>query len=183
MSAGAPAVRCSVVVPVRDGAATLGRQLRALVAQSAPVPFEVVVADNGSTDGTAAVAAAFAPLVRVVDASAGVGVNVARTAGVAASTGELVLLCDADDLVHPGWVAAHWAAYAAGAVLLGGSLRHVTPDGRELGRQHRLNDDLRFLPWPTGANCGFAPGARRRTPSPWPRRSSRGCAGCSSTCS
>lgn len=149
-------VRCSVVIPCRNGAATLGRQLDALIAQEAPVPFEVVVADNGSTDGSRRVAEARGPLVRVVDASHAAGINVARNAGVQAAQGELLLLCDADDVVHPGWLAAHWAAFSAGAALLGGSLRRTTPDGEQLGWQRALNDDLGFLPWPTGANCGLA---------------------------
>jgi len=151
-----PPVSCSVVVPCRNGGATLARQLAALAEQSAPVPFEVIVADNGSTDDSVAVARGFAPLVQVVDASQQPGVNVARNAGIAASRGELVLLCDADDRVHPGWVAAYWRAYCDGVQLMGGSLRLVTTDGRELRWQRYLNDDLRFLPWPTGANCGFA---------------------------
>lgn len=45
-------LRVSVIVCARNGRPYLDVQLAALVAQDAPVPFEVVVVDNGSTDGT-----------------------------------------------------------------------------------------------------------------------------------
>src|SRR5206468_3683315 len=51
----------SVIIPVRNGAATLGSQLRALAAQTYPGLWEIVIADNGSTDATAAIAEAEAP--------------------------------------------------------------------------------------------------------------------------
>ena len=41
-----------MVVPVYNGARTLGPLLSALAGQRSPVPWEVVIADNGSTDGT-----------------------------------------------------------------------------------------------------------------------------------
>jgi len=149
-------VRCSVVIPCRNGAGVIARQLRALAAQECPVGVEVVVADNGSTDDLATVVARFGPAARVVDAAGAPGINVARNAGIRAARGELILLCDADDEVRAGWIDAHWRAYRDGARLLGGPLRRVGPDGRDLGWQRSLNDSLDFLPWPTGANCGVA---------------------------
>jgi len=111
-SAGGPdeRIRISVVIPARNAANELEAQLGALAAQGVPVPWEVVVADNGSTDGTRELAARWGdrlPL-RVIDASAQAGVNHARNCGVHATSGELVLCCDADDVVRPGWVAAYW---------------------------------------------------------------------------
>lgn len=149
-------VRCSVIVPCRDAGATLARQLDALLAQESPVPFEIIVADNGSSDDSRRIAVERAPRVRLADASHRAGINVARNAGIRAARGELLLLCDADDEVHPGWLGAYWAAYTSGLSLLGGALRRTTSDGRPLGWQRDLNDDLEFLPWPTGANCGLA---------------------------
>lgn len=55
-----------MVIPCRDGAQTLAAQLRALVAQESPVLFEVIVADDGSTDDLRAVAAQVAdPRIRI----------------------------------------------------------------------------------------------------------------------
>lgn len=103
-------IRISVVLPARNAVHLLGAQLDALATQDVPVPWEVVVADNGSTDGTRELAASWSDRlpVRVIDASAQAGVNHARNRGVHAAHGDLLLCCDADDVVQPGWVAAYW---------------------------------------------------------------------------
>ena len=61
----------SVVVPVLDAEDVVSGQLEALASQEWSRPWEVVVADNGSTDGTIAVIERYRarlPAVRVVDA-------------------------------------------------------------------------------------------------------------------
>lgn len=73
-----------MVIPVRNGGPFVSHQIEALLAQESNATFEVVVADNGSTDETAQIARSLAerdPRVRVVDASRGIGVNVARNVG------------------------------------------------------------------------------------------------------
>ena len=148
----------SVVIPCRNGANTLAAQLRALETQQGAGEWEVVVADNGSTDGTADVVRSFAasPIpMRVVSADAAAGINYARNAGVRAARGRYILLCDADDVVAPGWLSAMWAAFSDGAQLVGGAVQRVR-SGEELGeRDARPLNSLGFLPWPYGANCGF----------------------------
>jgi glycosyltransferase involved in cell wall biosynthesis len=103
----------SVIIPAYQAERTLPIQLRALAAQAGEVtePWEVIVADNGSTDGTAAVAETFAGRlpVRVVDASRRRGPAAARNDGAAASRGRVLVFTDADDVVQPGWLAA-WSA-------------------------------------------------------------------------
>ncbi|GIG36619.1 glycosyltransferase family 2 protein [Cellulomonas pakistanensis] len=101
-------VELGVVIAAHDAEATLAEQLDALAAQRAPFAWEVVVADNGSTDGTAALARSYAGRLRlrVVDASARRGAGAARNVGVAASRAPLIAFCDADDVVGDGWVAA-----------------------------------------------------------------------------
>ncbi len=106
----------TVVIPARNAAATLAAQLRALDAQLGDVTFSVVVVDNGSTDDTATVARGHRSdrySLRVVD-EVNAGVNWARNAGIAAAPDGLVLLCDADDEVRPGWVSAMAAACEPG---------------------------------------------------------------------
>jgi glycosyltransferase involved in cell wall biosynthesis len=99
----------TVIVPVRDGEKTLPQEFEALSQQAYSGSWEVVVADNGSTDGTRAVCAAWAgrlPGFRVVDASDRAGSSHARNVGAAAAQGDLLAFCDADDVVDPHWLAA-----------------------------------------------------------------------------
>jgi glycosyltransferase involved in cell wall biosynthesis len=149
----------SVVIPCRNGAATLGTQLRALELQQTAGAWEIVVADNGSTDGTADVVSRFGSSVvpiRRVDASGVSGINHARNQGIRAARGRYIVLCDADDIVEPGWLSAMWDALAHGADLVGGAVRRAR--GRKLADEPDagLLNGLGFLPWPYGANCGFA---------------------------
>lgn len=105
----------SVIVPVRDGMPFLEEQLRALAEQECHEPWEVIVADNNSTDASRSVAEEWAgrfPMMHVVDASKVRGPGAARNAGVRAAQGDLLAFCDADDVVHPGWLTAHVLALA-----------------------------------------------------------------------
>lgn len=109
---------CSVAIPVRNGADTIGEQLNAVLAQQCPAPFEVVVADNHSTDDTAALVAAIAQQdsrLRLVDASGASGEPGARNTAVAACRAPVVACCDADDIVRPGWLATIVQAFDARA--------------------------------------------------------------------
>jgi glycosyltransferase involved in cell wall biosynthesis len=156
-------VYMSVVIPVRNGASTLGRQMAALArAQEPRHTWEVVVADNGSTDGTAAVAGGFGdrlPL-RIVHAGRVPGNNVARNRGVAAARGHRVLLCDADDEVDPLWLVAMEAAFDAGHHLVAGPIdyRRLNPPEVRAWRgapRASVGTALGFLPSGHGANMGF----------------------------
>ncbi|MCL4820313.1 MAG: glycosyltransferase [Vicinamibacteria bacterium] len=60
-------MKASIVIPTLNGAETLGRCLEAVFAQRAPFPFDVLVIDSGSTDGTRAIAGRFPVRVRVID--------------------------------------------------------------------------------------------------------------------
>ena len=103
----------SVIVPCRNAAAFIGSQLEALARQGCDRDWEVVVADNGSTDGTRHVVEAYRsrlPNLVLVDASARRGAAYARNAGAQAARGENVAFCDADDEVGNGWLAAVVAA-------------------------------------------------------------------------
>jgi glycosyltransferase involved in cell wall biosynthesis len=99
-------VACSVVIPTYNAEETLGAQLAALASQVSDVAFEVIVADNGSTDASNAVAQDWFGVLdlRVVDASVRRGPSAARNIGVMSATAPLLLFCDADDVVGPDWV-------------------------------------------------------------------------------
>ena len=103
------AVKLSIVIPCFNAASTIAEQLDALAVQEWDESWEVVVADNGSDDGTLAVVEGYLgvlPSLTVVDASARGGSAYARNVGVKAASGEFIAFCDADDVVAPGWLAA-----------------------------------------------------------------------------
>jgi glycosyltransferase involved in cell wall biosynthesis len=104
-----PPGRVSVVIPVRNGADYIGEQFEALASQTYRGAWEVVVADNGSTDATLDVAREWSsrlPCLRVVDASQRPGSSYARNRGAQEATGDYLAFCDADDVVAPQWLAA-----------------------------------------------------------------------------
>ncbi|MFN8024845.1 MAG: glycosyltransferase [Acidimicrobiia bacterium] len=95
------------MIPTFNGAAHLGEQLEALTRQRRAPQFEVVVADNGSTDQTRAVAETFGDRLhlRIVDASAQRGQTFARNTGAATSSAQSLLFLDQDDVVADDYVA------------------------------------------------------------------------------
>jgi glycosyltransferase involved in cell wall biosynthesis len=150
--------RVSVIVPVRDGMPWLEGQLAALAAQEAPFEWEVVVADNGSRDGTAACVNRWAvqsPHIRWIDASVGTGPGVARNIGVRAARGNLLAFCDADDVVHRGWLTA-MATALTGADLVAGTFDFGVLHGKPPSPPvHAAPGQLSFLPFGLGANLAI----------------------------
>lgn len=105
----------SVIIPCYNAADTIGDQLEALAAQQWARPWEVIVADNGSRDGSRQVVAGFVgrvPGLRIVDASARRGGAFARNQAARLAHGAALAFVDADDVVAPGWVAAIGTALA-----------------------------------------------------------------------
>ena len=111
----------SVIIPARNAAGTIGCQLEALANQRAAPPFEVIVADNGSGDETAAIAQSFSGRLdlRVVDASECRGAGFARNAGAAIARTPYLLFCDADDRVGSGWIRAMHEALSSHDIVTG----------------------------------------------------------------
>jgi len=108
-----PPPTLSVVLPCRNGAATIAVQLEALARQSWHGSWELVVVDNGSTDESMQIVERFRdrlPALRVVDASAKRGIPATLNEGVRASAGRLVVFANDDDEVAEGWLAAMAAA-------------------------------------------------------------------------
>lgn len=99
----------TIIIAAKNASDVIGHQLDALVAQEWSGGWEIVVADNGSTDDTAAIVRSYDqphPNVRLVDASDAPGAGHARNAAMAQSNSDAFAFCDADDVVEPGWVAA-----------------------------------------------------------------------------
>ena len=156
----------AVVVPVRDGAGTLGAQLRALSEQTYPAPFPIVIVDDGSRDHTGEVAEQWArtlPDLRIVRSPVPRGLSWARNAGATAASTEYLAYCDSDDVADPGWLAAMTASLAT-SDLVGGHLdlsalnsprslswrSHIPPPTGEAG----LPCSPGYLPYAIGANLG-----------------------------
>ena len=136
MSGPAEAVSCaamerprlSVVIPAYNEARALPAhlaRLRPVLDGLAPGAWEVLVVDDGSTDGTAEVAAGLGapPQIRVVRAPVNRGKGAALRLGLAASLGELVLTCDADMATPPEQLPAFLEAARGGADLVIGNRR------------------------------------------------------------
>jgi glycosyltransferase involved in cell wall biosynthesis len=112
-----PGPSVSVVVPVLDGAATIGAMLAALSAQAgAPRELEIIVVDNGSRDDTCAVVARFPNVTLLHEARRGPAA--ARNCGLRAARGEIVVHLDADTLPTRRWLASIVAPFADPAVVL-----------------------------------------------------------------
>ncbi len=93
----------SVVIPLYNKAGRIGRALKSVFAQSL-LPLEVIVVDDGSTDGGAAEVEAMASsLVRVVR-QPNAGVSAARNLGAQLAQGEFIALLDADDWWDEGFL-------------------------------------------------------------------------------
>lgn len=86
----------SVVIAAFDAERTLAETLGSVLAQDHP-RIEVLVVDDGSTDGTAAVARAYGGPVQV-HTQPHRGLGAAQNRGIAAATGEYLSFIDADDL-------------------------------------------------------------------------------------
>jgi GT2 family glycosyltransferase len=102
------------VIPVRNGCDFLANQLGALSSDHPPFGFEVIVADNGSTDASVELARSFTTELnlRVIDAGQRPGQAYARNAGVRDATGTRILFLDCDDVVEHGYVGTMSAALA-----------------------------------------------------------------------
>jgi glycosyltransferase involved in cell wall biosynthesis len=108
-------VPVAVITPAYQAEATLGTALASIAAQTHP-PDEVVIADDGSSDGTVALARRWErrlPLTVVSQANA--GPSAARRLAIASASSELIALLDADDVWLPDHLASMLAAYATTA--------------------------------------------------------------------
>jgi glycosyltransferase involved in cell wall biosynthesis len=152
-----------VVIPVHGDQPFLDEQLEALSGQTYAGWWEALVADNGCTPDTLATTQKWIGLIpnlRVVDARSRPGANFARNEAVSRAEGDLIAICDSDDVVTPGWIDALVRA-AADAELVGGHLdisrlnsalvQAWRPSPTEAG----LPDGLEFLPYVAGSNCAL----------------------------
>ncbi|MCT1556759.1 glycosyltransferase family 2 protein [Helcobacillus massiliensis] len=119
-----------MVIPCFNAAPTLPMQLEELFTQEDAPSFEIIVADNRSTDDLDAVIAVAVPppgvQVRFVRADAIAGAGYARNVAMAAARADRLMFCDADDVVSRWWVAHGIQAFRDAEVWSGSC--HPAPD-------------------------------------------------------
>jgi len=94
----------SIIIPVKNGERTIVRCVESVLALSYP-GFELIVINDGSSDGTAALLGRFAgdPRITVIE-TGGVGPSAARNMGIALANGEFLAFTDGDCIVEPAWL-------------------------------------------------------------------------------
>lgn len=116
----------SIIIPLWNGAAVIGRCLDALYATCSDRLAEVICVDNASADDSAARAAAY-PAVRLLRQPVNLGFAGGINAGAAAARGDVFALLNQDCLPQPGWLAALDDALAADprAGIAGSTIYHA----------------------------------------------------------
>jgi len=158
--------RLSLVIPAYNEEQRIGPSLEAVAAYLAEqsYPFEVIVADDGSTDATSGIAARFAgdhEGFRVLPLAHG-GKAAAIRGGMRAAAGEIVAFVDADLATPPSYLAAFLERIEDGAdVVIGsregaGARRVGEPEYRHvMGRVFNRIVQIVLLPGIDDTQCGF----------------------------
>jgi glycosyltransferase involved in cell wall biosynthesis/peptidoglycan/xylan/chitin deacetylase (PgdA/CDA1 family) len=154
-----PCPQASVVIPALNASRTIAETLSGLAEQTIAKQLEVLVCDNGSTDGTeAAVRSAEVGelTVRLIDGGSG-GPSIARNTGIRAARSDLLLFCDADDYPDSRW-AERLCEHLRSVDVVVGSLepsRLNTRTGAET-RSYQSEAPTHWdYPFAFGANCGY----------------------------
>jgi glycosyltransferase involved in cell wall biosynthesis len=154
----APFPAVSVVIPTYNRAATVVEAVESALAQTV-APAEVIVVDDGSTDGTRERLAPYAGRI-VYLRQENKGVSAARNAGVGAATGELIAFLDSDDVWHPRklevqlhYLLEHPETALVGAAAFTDSGRNWPglPEGAPPASRLRLAEIVLRSPFPTSA--------------------------------
>ncbi len=155
----------SVIIPCFNGAATIALQLEALSLQQWYGSWEIIVCNNGSTDNSVAVVEQYKaklPNLRIVDASAKRGVAYVRNVGLEAACSDAFVICDADDEVAPGWLAAMGDALSQYDFVTGPlEFTKLNEPWRVQKHEDKQKEppgshqEVPFFPWGSGCNFGF----------------------------
>lgn len=146
----------SVVIPAYNAAWCVAKAIDSVLAQDY-CDFELIVVDDGSTDDTAAVLAAYGDAIRVIRKPNG-GLSSARNAGIAAARGEFIAFLDADDWWLPGKLRLQMSSMRQNANIGFSSTtaRVVDPDGNLVNIWACAHWDGPFLTHLFGSNADVA---------------------------
>jgi GT2 family glycosyltransferase len=139
---------CSIVIPTYNGRDLLARCLASIERHRpnpARIPTEIIVVDNGSSDGTSDWLALAHPSVRVIRLEPNREFCGAANAGLAASRGAFIQLLNDDTEVTAGWVEAGLAPFADETVGSVAPLVVVRSDPR---RVDSAGDSYAWFGWP-----------------------------------
>lgn len=147
-----PAV--SIIIPARNEQLHIGQTIASMIRAKTHATYELIVVDDGSTDGTAAVLEDLCrldtALPLTVLRTAGLGAAPARNFGAARAQGNILVFCDAHLFVDDGWLddlvgpleTAGWDAVGPGIAA------HDRPDRVGYGQSLTEHAEVRWLPKP-----------------------------------
>jgi glycosyltransferase involved in cell wall biosynthesis len=139
----------SAMIGVYNGARYLGEAIESVLAQTHP-PCELIVVDDGSTDGSGAIADAYGPPVRSIRQERG-GIAASRNRAVGEATGHYFAFLDADDRFPRDKLERQLAVFDADPaleVVFGHVTEFLSPD-LDQEAQALLRQPAHDLPWPT----------------------------------
>lgn len=125
--------RISVIICAYNAVRTLAACLESCLSQDRS-DYEVIVVDDGSTDGSAQILDSFAGRIRVITRSRG-GPSAGRNAAVAASKAEFVAFTDSDCLVAKDWLSRLLDCFTDEEVVSAGGLQKSPADESAFGRK------------------------------------------------
>ncbi len=128
----------SVIIPSYNRASYLPRALDSVLGQTYPVS-EIIIVDDGSTDGTCEVVQHYEGKVRFHQQNHG-GVSAARNKGLELARGEIIAWCDADDVWEPSFLQRAVALLDSDPQLDGvyTGVAHIDAEGRRLSQENRV---------------------------------------------
>jgi glycosyltransferase involved in cell wall biosynthesis len=142
-------LKVSVILLTYNWPQALERMLEGLARQT-QLPYEVIVADDGSSEETAALVKRMAitfpvPLRHLWQEDHGFRAARARNRGIAASRGDYVILLDGDMLIEPHFIADHLMLAERGFFLQGGRIKATADESQRLLQ----GKEPVFAPWST----------------------------------
>jgi len=166
----------SIVMAVKDGELFLEEAVRAVLAQTF-TDFELVIVDDGSTDGTHGILhrmAAEDSRIRLVILGKNIRLAGALNKGLEAARGTYIARTDADDIAHPAWLQTELDYMQAhpDVDLVGASVRHISADGAPIkdadyaGDADEVRWQMRFMAPFSHPTIMFRRLPRAGTPAP-----------------